>query len=53
MALLLPFLYASASAGTLLYRPMLAHGVITSTNPDVGVEDNLYADIAMPHLSIS
>ena len=48
-----PFLYASASAGTLLHRPMLANGVITSTNPDVGIEDNLYADIAMPHLSIS
>ena len=53
LALLLLFLYASASAGTLLHRPMLANGVITSTNPDVGIEDNLYADIAMPHLSIS
>ena len=42
-----------ASAGTLLHRPTLANGVITSTNPDVGVQDNLYAGIAMPHLSIS
>ena len=53
LALLLLFLYASASAGTLLHRPTLANGVITSTNPDVGVQDNLYAGIAMPHLSIS